>query len=99
MKVRVQLVENNPLHRLPSLFLNINRTQLVFNQIPSLLRHRKLHKLNLYNSCHIFFTQNSIQALGGLPNYLLFRSGTENSNSSVANKVCIYGNSQLIAYL
>lgn len=76
MKVRVQLIENNPIHKVPSVFVNIHRTQFIFNVIPTLLRHRKKHKLNLHNSSHIFFTKNSIEAHGGLPNFLLFRSGT-----------------------
>jgi len=99
MKVRVQLVENSPLHRVPSLLLNLNRVQFVFNVIPSLLRHKKLHKVNLHNSSHIFFTKNSVEAMGGLPNYLLFRSGTEHSNEAVANNVYLYGNTQMIGYL
>jgi hypothetical protein len=99
MKVRIQLVENNPFHRVPSVFLNLPKQQFIFNVIPTLLRHRKKHKINLYNSSHIFFTKNSIEAFGGLPNYLLFRSGAENSDSIVSNKIYMYGNNQLITYL
>jgi hypothetical protein len=64
-----------------------------------LLRHRKNHKINLFNSSHIFFTKNSIEALGGLPNYLLFRSGVENSNSAAANKIHLFGDKQIFNYL
>ena len=99
MKIRVQLIENNPLHRVPSLFLNVNRMQFVFNVIPSLLRHKKLHKANLHNSSHIFFTKNSVEAIGGLPNYMLFRSGTEDSDEVVANKIYLFGNTQMVNYL
>ena len=99
MKIRVQLIENNPLHRVPSIFLNTHRMQFVFNVIPSLLRHKKLHKLNLHNSSHIFFTKNSVEAVGGLPNYMLFRSGTEDSDEVVANKIYLFGNTQMVNYL
>jgi hypothetical protein len=99
MKVRVQLIENNPHHSIPSIFLNIHRTQFIFNVIPTLLRHRKKHKLNLYNSSYIFFTKNSIEAMGGLPNFLLFRSGTEHSNPILANKINIFGDNQMMHYV
>ena len=75
MKTRIQLIENSPLHKVPTILISIYKTQFIFNVIPTLLRHRKAHKLNLFNSSYIFFTKNSIEALGGLPNYLLFRSG------------------------
>ena len=71
----------------------------MFNVVPTLLRHRRYHKLNLFNSMHIFFTKNSIEALGGLPNYLLFRSGVESSNQLVANKVNIFADAQVYQYL
>jgi len=54
--MRIQLVENGPKQCIPSVFVNIHRTQYIFNVVPALLRHRKLHKLNLFNSSHIFFT-------------------------------------------
>lgn len=76
MNIRVQLVANSPLHTVPSIILNIHRTQFVFNVIPTLLRHRANHRLNLFNSCHIFFTKNSVEAFGGFSNYLLFRIGS-----------------------
>ena len=98
MKIRVQLVENSPLHRVPSIFLNIYKTQFIFNVIPTLLRHRKKHKINLYSSSHIFFTKNNIEAFGGLPNYLLFRSGSEHSDQIIANKIFLYGDDQLTNY-
>ncbi len=75
MKTRIQLIENSPLHKVPTILISIYKTQFIFNVIPTLLRHRKTHKINLFNSSYIFFTKNSIEALGGLPNYLLFRSG------------------------
>ena len=76
MKARVQLIESSALQRVPSLFLNLGRSQFIFNMPPTFLRHRKLHKINLFNSSHIFFTKNSIETVGGLPNYMLFRCGT-----------------------
>ena len=76
MPIRVQLVENSPLHRVPSIFLNVGRSQFLFNVIPTLIRHRKHHKLYQNGCTYIFFTKNSIEAVGGLPNYMLFRSGT-----------------------
>jgi len=99
MQIRVQLIENSPLHRVPSIFLNIGRKQFIFNVIPTLIRHRNLHKLSLNSSSHIFFTKNSIDAMGGLPNYLLFRSGTENSNEKIANNIYMYGNTQMVNYM
>lgn len=99
MKIRLQFVENNPLHRVPSLLINVQRVQFLFNVIPSLIRHRKLHKINLYKSTHIFFTKNSIETVGGLPNFLLFKDGTEHSNNAVANKIHLYGDTQIISYL
>lgn len=98
MKVRVQLVENNPLHKVPTVFVNIHRTQFMFNVIPTLLRHRKKHKINLYNSSSIFFTKNSVEAMGGLPNLLLFRSGAEHSNTIITNKIYLFGDNSLIRY-
>ena len=37
--------------------------------------------------------------MGGLPNYLLFRSGTENSNEKIANNIYMYGNTQMVNYM
>lgn len=84
---------------MPTVLVTLARTQFMFNVVPTLLRHRRYHKLNLFNSMHIFFTKNSIEALGGLPNYLLFRSGAESSNQLVANKVNIYADTQVYQYL
>lgn len=36
--------------------------------------------------------------MGGLPNLLLFRSGTEHSNVKTTNKIYLFGDSQLIRY-
>jgi hypothetical protein len=100
MKSRIQLIENSPIHSVPTVLLTLHRTQFIFNLIPTLLRHRKNHKINLYNSSHVFFTKNSIQTLGGLPNYLLFRSGVEkNSIASTSNKIHIYADGQVFNYL
>jgi hypothetical protein len=99
MKTRIQLIENSHLHRVPTIMLSIYKTQFIFNVIPTLLRHRKNHKINLYNSSHIFFTKNTIEAIGGLTNLLLFRSAAENSRSVVANKIHIFANKQIFNYL
>lgn len=99
MKARIQLIENSQLHKVPTVILSIYKTQFLFNVIPTLLRHRKNHRINLYNSSYIFFTKNSIETVGGLLNYLLFRSGVENSNSVTANKVNIFADRQIFNYL
>ena len=99
MRVRLQLVENNPLHRVPSLILSASTVQYIFNTIPSLLRHRKIHRINLHKCSHIFFTKNSPETVGGLPNFLLFKNGTQHHNSKVANNIYLYGNTQMIGYL
>jgi ribonuclease BN (tRNA processing enzyme) len=99
MKTRIQLIENSRIHRVPSILLTVHRTQFLFNVIPTLLRHRRNHKLNLYNSFHIFFTKNHIEALGGLTNLLLFRSAAEHSKKVVANKVHIFADKQIFNHL
>lgn len=97
--MRIQLIENSHIHRVPSVLITIQKNQFLFNVIPTLLRHRKNHKLNLYNSFHIFFTKNHIEAIGGLTNLLLFRSAAEHSNKIVANKVHIFADKQIYNYL
>ena len=76
MKTKLQIVENNPYQRIPSVVLSIGTVQFLFNIIPSLVRHRRMHRINLHRNSYIFFTKNSAETVGGLPNYLLFRSGT-----------------------
>ena len=99
MQIRVQLIENNPLHRVPSIFMKVGNKQFIFNVIPTLTRHRNIHRLFLNRTSYIFFTKNSIDAMGGLPNYLLYRSGTEHSNEKIANDIYLYGNQQMVNYL
>lgn len=60
MKTRVQIVANSGFHKIPTVIISIYKTQFIFNVIPTLIRHRKDHKINLYKSAHIFFTKNSI---------------------------------------
>ena len=98
MRVRVQLVENNPLHKIPTVIINVHRIQLMFNVIPTLVRHRKKHKINLNNSYSIFFTKNSVEAMGGLPNLLLFRTGSEKFRKILKSKICMFGDKSLIHY-
>ena len=98
MKVRVQLVENNPLHKIPTVIINVHTAQFIFNVIPTLVRHRKKHKINLYNSYSIFFTKNSVEAMGGLPSLVLFRTGSEKLKKILTNKICMFGDKSLIHY-
>lgn len=60
MQIRLKLIENNPLHRVPSIFINNDKSQYIFNIIPTLIRHRKHHRINMNKTSFIFFTKNSI---------------------------------------